>query len=76
MVIVEIKENKDGSANMIYELDMKEISYFKDLAKEKKVKFNKDFINKTILMVLHQQIENDLEKDVYKPTKGKKKGKK
>ena len=76
MKIIEVKKNKDGSARMTYELDLQEFGYFRDLARKQKVKFDKEFINKTMLIVLHQKFENDTKNDLYQPPKKVKKGKK
>jgi len=52
MEILEIKDKKDGSAIMTYILNDEEEKVFRDLAKERKVRFNKKFCNISILEAL------------------------
>jgi hypothetical protein len=49
MLILSIKERKDGSADMMYELNQTDITIFKKIAKERGVHFSKKFCNQLIL---------------------------
>ena len=62
MKITKIIENKNGSADVVYELDAKEIDLFKYAAKIKHKKFSKKFINDSILKSLNNCVKEELKK--------------
>ena len=49
MKVLNIKENPDGSADMTYELNFKDMKLFKKLAKDSDKEFSDRFCNKIIL---------------------------
>ena len=55
MKVIKIKEHKDGSATMTYELGITDFEFFKELAKKKKKKFDKTCINKQVLTILKEK---------------------
>jgi len=57
MKIISIKEIENGEADITYELSEKEITLFKQIAKERKVKFSKKFCNELILEALKKYVE-------------------
>jgi len=57
MKIISIKERKDGSADMVYELNKKDVTLFQKLAKESKVRFSKKFCNQLILNALVKYVK-------------------
>jgi len=56
MKILKIKDNKDGSADVTYEFDNKELALFKYSAKIKHKKFDKKFIKDSILKSIKQYV--------------------
>jgi hypothetical protein len=59
MKIIKFKENKDGSADMTYEINSIEEKIFKDLAKKRGVVYNHNFINS----VVYEAIANGMKED-------------
>jgi len=59
MKVIKIKEHKNGSATMTYELSDIDTAFFKELAKKRKKKFNITFINKEVLKALKEAVIND-----------------
>jgi hypothetical protein len=49
MKILRIKENKNGSADMTYQLSIAEVKVFKRIAKEQGKKYTDKFVNSIIL---------------------------
>lgn len=58
MNIIKIKENKDGSITIDYELNAKDIAILKKVAKDRKRRYTKKFINKFMLEALNNAIED------------------
>jgi len=56
MKIIKIKDNKDGSVNVTYEFDNKELALLRFSAKIKHKKFDKKFIKDSILKAIEQYI--------------------
>jgi hypothetical protein len=56
MKILSIKERKDGSADMVYELNKSDEKLFRQMAKQNKVRFSKKFCNQLILNALQNYI--------------------
>jgi hypothetical protein len=54
MKVVSIKEQKDGSAIMTYDLDPSEIPLLKAEAKRQKKRFSTKFINEVVLSMLEE----------------------
>lgn len=59
MKILKIKEQKDGSAIMTYQLNAREIECFKTAARIKHKKFCKAFINKCMLEAIEHEIQRE-----------------
>lgn len=66
MKVVSIREQEDGSASITYDITSEEEQMFKELARKKHRKYNKEFINKCILKALEEAIKRDSQKKVRK----------
>ena len=59
MKVLNIKENPDGSADMTYELNFKDMKLFKKLAKDSDKEFSDRFCNKIILKSIKDMIKRE-----------------
>lgn len=69
MKICKIKEQKDGSAVMTYQLNDQEIACFKTAAKIKKRRFSKKFINECMLEAITQRLAEEMTNAKTRPTR-------
>jgi len=60
MEIVKIKNNKDGSALVSIILTEQEEERFKEIAKTRKKKFSKKFIETYLIEMLHKEINKSM----------------
>ena len=58
MKVISIKENKDGSAKVKFDITDEEFEMFRKQAQKKKKKFDKNFIRKEILGALKNAVRN------------------
>lgn len=59
MKILNIKENKDGSALFDIELSKQDEDKFKEIARLKKRKYDNEFIKRTILKALKNYVNKE-----------------
>lgn len=58
MQILQIKENKNGSADIDYQLSKAEVKLFKNIAKQQEKKYTDKFVNGVMLKAIKSMINN------------------
>lgn len=59
MKVLKIKEHKDGSADMTFELNSKDEAILRGLAKKQKKRYTPSFVKKYILSALMEGINDE-----------------
>ena len=68
MKITQLKNNKNGSLDMFYQLTQEEINCFKRAAKLKKKRYSIKFVNSCMLKAIKQGLKRDMNLAKKTPT--------
>jgi hypothetical protein len=76
MKVVSLKENKDGSAMMTYDLEPTEVILLRAEAKRRGKRYTHKFVNEVVLQALEEGMKRDTVEKVSAPKSKKSKRKK